>query len=105
MRTKSACHICKWNSLAIFASSSENANFFSARNSSVDGWYNLHPNLGFFAGTILSSSRTSFLSQCLHLLSSNTTLFFKKNLSHSELKTSLVRAKTYDNGNAGHVPF
>lgn len=26
-------------------------------------------------------------------------------LSHSELKTLLVKAKTYDNGNTGHVPL
>ena len=105
MRTKSACHIASGTVLQYLPFLLKMPIFFSARNSSVDGWYNLHLNLGFFAGTILSSSRTSFLSQCLHLLSSNTTLFFKKNLSHSELKTSLVRAKTYDNGNAGHVPF
>lgn len=43
MRTKSACHIAS-GSLAVFASSSENANFFSATNSSVDGWYSLRPN-------------------------------------------------------------
>lgn len=94
----------KWNSLVIFASSSQNANFFSARNSSVDGWYNLRPNLGFFAGTTLWSSRTSFLSQCLHLLSSKY-IILPKNLSHSELKTLLVRAKNSNNGNTGHVPF
>ena len=94
----------KWHSLAIFASSSENTNYFSARNSRVDGWYNLRPSLGFFAGTTVWSSRTSFLSQCLHSLSSKY-IILPKNLSHSELKTLLLRAKTYDNGNTGHVPF
>ena len=95
LQVEQSCNIC------LFFSKCQ---FFSARNSSVDGWYNLRPNLGFFAGTTLWSSRTSFLSQCLHLLSSKY-IILPKNLSHSELKTLLVRAKNYNNGNKGHVPF